>query len=693
MSVQEYNIQKLRGIVYNCLDNEQLDSAQLNVEILCAQNPANLDSIHLHGLVLYRRGLYKSAYNLTANRMHMGCAYVFALCALKLEHPQEGIYVLQRILDTIREEGISEESMESNLGKNENQRSVLPDIPSFYNLLGKLYASMDDDVNTVVCYSKALELNPFLFEAFEQLSKLGAKVKIGNVYKPTSTFSVNPPAGNELFERMAPDTSVELKQPEDSKPKGRSLFGRSNIMGTPEFSKNKVKNLTTPKVRELKLPEAPTRKTRSSVTSDAFKPPPANTTGSFPRRSNRLSASKVTSRLLMQPISGLGTPSTYDNDNTTHMDSIKANKDSWLKRSYNFSNMPPAPSNNSDFRNFNEVTSENELIVLYGRIARAYKAFCQYDCFKAIRLFTSLPEHVVDMPWVLAKLGRLHFEIVNYEQSEFYFQKLRQIDRTRTEDMEYYSTLLWHLHKESELSYLSHELYQIDKFAPQTWVAIGNLFSLNRDNEEAVKCFHKATQLDQNFAYAYTLQGHEHVANDSFENAFESFRYALSIDKRHYNALYGLGMVHLKLGDFTKAEFHFRKAIDINPVNVILTCCVGMVLEKLGKRELSLKQYDFACKLQPLSMLALFKKAQVLLALQQYDLALKDFEKLQKLAPDEASVHFLLGELYKQLGRKSDAIKQLTIALNLDPKGSHVVKESLEGIQTIDTIDEEMNDH
>lgn len=41
---------------------------------------------------------------------------------------------------------------------------------------------------------------------------------------------------------------------------------------------------------------------------------------------------------------------------------------------------------------------------------------------------------------------------------------------------------------------------------------------------------------------------------------------------------------------------------------------------------------------------------------------------LKDLAPDEANVHFLLGRLYKGLHDKTNAIKHLTIALNLDAK-------------------------
>ncbi|ONH69106.1 Protein bimA [Cyberlindnera fabianii] len=288
----------------------------------------------------------------------------------------------------------------------------------------------------------------------------------------------------------------------------------------------------------------------------------------------------------------------------------------------------------------------------------------------------SFPKTIDETP----KSRRLHFEIVNYEESEAYFQKLRKVDSTRIEDMEYYSTLLWHLHKDVELCHLAHEVLNIDRNAPQSWVVVGNLFSINREPDEAIKCFRRATQLDEKHSYAYTLQGHEYVSNDAYEHALECFRFALLMDPRHYNALYGIGMVYLKLGNFNKAEFHFRKALDINPINVILICCLGMMLEKLGQRENALHQYELACKIQPLSALALFKKAQLLLSMEQYGAALSDFEHLATIAPDEASVHYLLGQLYKLANKKQDAIKQFTIALNLDPKGSQLVKEALEGL-------------
>jgi anaphase-promoting complex subunit 3 len=324
---------------------------------------------------------------------------------------------------------------------------------------------------------------------------------------------------------------------------------------------------------------------------------------------------------------------------------------------------------------------DKTLFKLYMTFAKSYKCIAKYDCYKAIRLLESLPTWEKNTPWVLSKLGKLHYEIVNYKQSEYFFTKLRKLDRTRLEDMEYFSTLLWHLHRKVELTYLANELYDLDSESPITWCVIGNLFSLTREPDEAIKSFNKAIKLDDQFTYAYTLKGHEYFGSDNYEMALENFRISLLIDSRHYNALYGIGMVYVNLGDYQKADFHFRKAVSINPINIILICCVGMVLEKLGKKNLALRQYELASKLQPLNPLPMFKKAQLLFSMEQFPQALKWFEVLRDLAPDEASVHYLLGQLYNIQNDKFQAIREFTIALILDPKGNYLIREAMESLK------------
>lgn len=46
--------------------------------------------------------------------------------------------------------------------------------------------------------------------------------------------------------------------------------------------------------------------------------------------------------------------------------------------------------------------------------------------------------------------------------------------------MEYYSTVLWHLKREVDLSHLAQEAIALDRLDPRTWCIMGNCFSLQK---------------------------------------------------------------------------------------------------------------------------------------------------------------------------------------------------------------------
>lgn len=305
---------------------------------------------------------------------------------------------------------------------------------------------------------------------------------------------------------------------------------------------------------------------------------------------------------------------------------------------------------------------------LLRKCGAGYHAQSKFQCLEALAAYNSLPRSQQDTPWVLSQMGRAHYEQAAYADAEKYYRRLRILAPSRFRDMEVYSTILWFLKKETELSFLAHELVDACWRSPQAWCALGNAWSLARDHEQALRCFKRATQLDPSFAYAFTLQGHEHVSNEEYEKALTAYRRAISADRRHYNAYYGIGRVYEKLGNYDMAYTHFETASNINSTNAVLICCIGNVLEKQRKIVPALQYFTKATELAPQAAQTRYKKARALLALNQLDAARKELEILKNLAPDEATVHFLLGKLYKTQNDKSSAVRHFTIALNLDPK-------------------------
>jgi anaphase-promoting complex subunit 3 len=228
-----------------------------------------------------------------------------------------------------------------------------------------------------------------------------------------------------------------------------------------------------------------------------------------------------------------------------------------------------------------EIGREQEavqwLLELCLKISTGYAQLTRFQCVQALETFAAVPTAQRETPWVLAQIGKAYYERSKFEDAERVFSRVRDKSPAHMEDMEVFSNVLWQLKKETDLAYLAHTLMEQDRLSPQAWCALGNAFSLQREHDQAIKCFTRATQLDPKFAYAFTLQGHEHITNEEYDKAMLAYRCAISADNRHYNGWYGLGQVYEKMGKYEVAEKHYRAAAQINPTNALLAVRIGSV--------------------------------------------------------------------------------------------------------------------
>ncbi|CAI9261988.1 unnamed protein product [Lactuca saligna] len=235
--------------------------------------------------------------------------------------------------------------------------------------------------------------------------------------------------------------------------------------------------------------------------------------------------------------------------------------------------------------------------------------------------------------------------------------------------MDIHSTILYHLKEDMWLSYLAQKLISTDRLAPQSWCAMGNYFSMQKDHETALKNFQRAVQLNSRFAYAHTLCGHEYVALEDFENGIKSYQNALQVDARHYNAWYGLAMIYLRQEKYEFSEHHFRKALQINPCFSVIMSYLGTSLHALKRNEEALEIMENAIIADKKNSLPMYQKANILVSMEDFNGALKVLEDLKEYAPGESSVYALMGNIRLMYDK---AMLHLGLALDLKPSATDV---------------------
>ncbi|GAB4858266.1 Cell division cycle protein 27 B, variant 2 [Ancistrocladus abbreviatus] len=325
-------------------------------------------------------------------------------------------------------------------------------------------------------------------------------------------------------------------------------------------------------------------------------------------------------------------------------------------------------------------------------LGEGYRLSWMYRCQDALDIYRKLPHKHYNTGWVLSQVGKAYFELIDYLEADRAFSLARRVSPYSLEGMDVYSTVLYHLKEDMKLSYLAQELVSTDRLAPQTWCAMGNCYSLQKDHDTALKNFQRAVQLNSRFAYAHTLCGHEYVALEDFENGIKSYQNALRADSRHYNAWYGLGMVYLRQEKFEFSEHHFRMAFQINPRSSVIMSYLGTALHALKRNEEALMMMEKAILADKKNPLPMYQKAIILVDMENLDEGLDVLEDLKEYAPRECSVYALMGKIYKRRNMYDKAMLHFGLALDLKPSAADVatIKAAIEKLHVPDELDDSL---
>lgn len=125
------------------------------------------------------------------------------------------------------------------------------------------------------------------------------------------------------------------------------------------------------------------------------------------------------------------------------------------------------PSISVQFSQEMEGTSSEILLEVLRRLGEATQAVARFDSDAAIQAIDDLPIHLQRSPMALMLLARAHFEAANYRKAVEVFEECHRLHEHYWKGVEYYSTALWHLQSEVELSSLAQTMTDKFRTAPQ----------------------------------------------------------------------------------------------------------------------------------------------------------------------------------------------------------------------------------
>jgi tetratricopeptide (TPR) repeat protein len=179
--------------------------------------------------------------------------------------------------------------------------------------------------------------------------------------------------------------------------------------------------------------------------------------------------------------------------------------------------------------------------------------------------------------------------------------------------------------------------------------------------------FAKLDAIDPNSSLAHEIKGDVKSDMQDYDGALAEYEKVVQMAPNEPGAHYKLGNVYWKLIDWPNAKREFEAELANNPGNCNAQWKLGnILLEQHVSPDQALANIDKALSICPNLISARSDRGRALIRLNRFADALPDLETVAKATPDATTIHFLLAQAYRGLGRMQDAQAEMETFSKLD---------------------------
>ena len=205
----------------------------------------------------------------------------------------------------------------------------------------------------------------------------------------------------------------------------------------------------------------------------------------------------------------------------------------------------------------------------------------------------------------------------------------------------------------------------------EIWYLLGKVHM--KLSEQALS---KLNEINPNSVWVHEISGEIMESMKNFDGALIEYKKAVEIAPQQAGLHYSLGNAYWSLQSWDAATQQFREELAIDPSNCIAQWKVGnIVLEQHEDAAVALADVDKALAICPNLVQARVDRARALIKLERHEEAMKDLLTAEQTNPEEPSIHFLLAQAYRALGRTNEAKAEMAIFSKLEESNRAAVAE------------------
>jgi tetratricopeptide (TPR) repeat protein len=194
-------------------------------------------------------------------------------------------------------------------------------------------------------------------------------------------------------------------------------------------------------------------------------------------------------------------------------------------------------------------------------------------------------------------------------------------------------------------------------------------YVLLNDYADAGHYLEMALQMDPNNIEARYHLGRVRYQQNRFEEAIAAFQEVLKRDPVNLKAENNLGLSLEAVSRTEPAVAAYRKAIELDKGSLVHTeqpyLNLGMLLAKLNQPAAALPPLQQAAQIAPKSSQVRYELAKTLFSLHRDQESEQEVEKAVRLNPKDPPAHYLLGRIYRSMGKADLATQEFKLTEDL----------------------------
>jgi tetratricopeptide (TPR) repeat protein len=211
---------------------------------------------------------------------------------------------------------------------------------------------------------------------------------------------------------------------------------------------------------------------------------------------------------------------------------------------------------------------------------------------------------------------------------------------------------------ETHLALLAHR----EPKNQEIWYLLGQVYTTL-----ATDSYEKVDAINPNSVLSHEIRGDVMASMNNYPGALLEYKKAVELGPKEPGTHYKLADAYWKLEEWGSAQKEFDAELTNDPTNCEAQWKLGNILlqQHLDPQQ-ALQDINKAVALCPSVTDARVDRARALLLLNRPADALQDLNAAEKADPDEPSIHFLLSQAYRGVGRTKEAQAEMQVFAKLE---------------------------